>query len=81
LQAKKDLEGFKTKRPTYGKQCIDTARQDKRQVAVETPDTSDDDTTPSSEQSISATVGPKDVGTTDRCSVVSSCTLYTLNRY
>ena len=37
--------------------------------------------TPSSEQSISATGRPKDVETTDRCSVVSSRTLYTLNRY
>ena len=49
-------------------------------INVETPDTNDDGTTPSSEQQKSATVGPKDVETTDRGSVISSRTDFTLNR-
>jgi len=50
-------------------------------INVETPDTNDDDTTPSSEQENSATVGPKDVETTDRGSVISRRTVSTLERY
>jgi len=38
---------------------------------------SDDDTTLSSEQLISATVRPKDVEATDRCSVISRCLIAT----
>jgi len=50
-------------------------------INVETPDTNDDDTMPKSEQENSATVGPKDVETTDRGSVISRRTVSTLERY
>jgi len=72
LQAQKDLVVFKNKQQTFRTRYIDVAQPDKRCITTEAPDTNDDDTTPSSEQSIPATVGPKDVETTDRGSVISS---------
>jgi len=80
LQAKKDLVVFKNKQQTFCTQCIDVTQPDERCITTEAPDTNDDDTTPSSEQLISATVGPKDVETTDRGSEMHTWSQWKSNR-
>jgi len=72
---------IKDDQQTCRTRCIDVTRQDQQYKARTTSIFNGDGNPPSSGQSISAPVRPKDVETTDRGSVISSRTVFTLNRY